>query len=254
VVLDTDEQEALTGRNALVTGGSGGIGAALARSLAARGVNVALSYRGEREAAERLAEEFRSAGLQACAIQSDLSAAEAPAALVTAAEAELGSIDILVANAGVGVSRPWQQVDPGLWDETLTVNLSATFQLTQLTLGAMVSRGFGRVLYVSSIAAFTGGRVVGPHYAASKAGLHGLVYHLAPEVAPYGVTVNAIAPALIDGTRIIPAELDRTTLAKSIPVGRMGSTGEVAAMAMAMLQSPYLTNKVIAFDGGLAPL
>jgi 3-oxoacyl-[acyl-carrier protein] reductase len=114
----------------------------------------------------------------------------------------------------------------------------------------MCERGWGRVVFVSSVAGFTGG-IVGPHYAASKAGLHGLTHHLAARVAEAGVTVNAIAPALIESTDMLPG--DPGFLASRIPVGRLGRPDEVAALAVTMLGNGYLTDKVITLDGGLHP-
>jgi 3-oxoacyl-[acyl-carrier protein] reductase len=125
--------------------------------------------------------------------------------------------------------------------------------MVQAALPAMVDRGFGRVLLVSSVAALNGG-VVGPHYAASKAGLHGLMHHLAPRVAGAGVTVNTLAPALITGTRILPVDPhDPDAMPLPVPVGRLGTVAEVAAMGLAVLANGYLTNKVITLDGGLVP-
>jgi 3-oxoacyl-[acyl-carrier protein] reductase len=114
----------------------------------------------------------------------------------------------------------------------------------------MVERGWGRILFVSSVAAFTGG-LVGPHYAASKAGLHGLTHHLAPRVAEAGVTVNAIAPALIENTDMLPG--DPGYLAAKIPVGRLGRPAEVADLALAILRNAYITSKVLSLDGGMHP-
>ena len=133
----------------------------------------------------------------------------------------------------------------------MAVNLTAPFVLAQRLLPGMVGRGFGRVLFVSSVAALNGG-VVGAHYAASKAGLHGLTHHLAPRVAAHGVTVNAIAPALIGQTRMLPTTPDGG-IPLPIPVARIGTPDEVAEMAIAMLDNGYLTNKVITVDGGLLP-
>jgi 3-oxoacyl-[acyl-carrier protein] reductase len=133
------------------------------------------------------------------------------------------------------------------------VNLRAPWLLTRAALPGMLERGFGRILYVSSVAALNGG-VIGPHYASSKAGLHGLMHHVAPRVAGRGVTVNTIAPALIGGTRILPADPDDPdALPMPIPVGRLGTTGEVADLALAVLRNGYLTDKVLTLDGGLLP-
>jgi 3-oxoacyl-[acyl-carrier protein] reductase len=114
----------------------------------------------------------------------------------------------------------------------------------------MAARGFGRILFVSSVAAFTGG-VVGPHYAASKAGLHGLTHWLASRLAGDGVTVNAVAPALIEATGMLPGATEE--LRARIPVGRLGTPDEVADLALAVLRNGYLTNQVFTLDGGIYP-
>src|ERR671934_1012 len=129
----------------------------------------------------------------------------------------------------------------------LAANLRAPFLLAQRTLPGMRARGFGRVLFVSSVAAFTGG-IVGPHYAASKAGLHGLTHFLATRVAGEGVTVNTIAPALITETGMLPGNPEE--LQNRVPVGRLGRPEEVADLALAILRNPYLTNQVLSLDGG----
>jgi len=229
----------LSGRTALVTGGSGGIGAELARQLAAAGVAVAVHYRDTAPAFDG-----------ALAVQADLADAAAPDALIDQVEAEVGPIDILAANAGAGAQASWLEVDADAFDRLYAVNLRAPFLLARRVLPGMIERGFGRVLFTSSIAALTGG-VVGPHYAATKAGLHGLTHHLAARVVRDGVTVNAIAPALIADTRMLPG--DPQELAARVPVGRLGTPAEVADLALAILRNGYLTSKVIALDGGIYP-
>ena len=136
------------------------------------------------------------------------------------------------------------------FDEMLAVNLRAPFLLARRTAPGMRDRGWGRILFVSSIAGLTGG-IVGPHYAASKAGLHGVTHHLAPRLAAHGVTVNAIAPALITQTGMLPGEPEE--LKQRIPVGRLGTPEEVADLALAVLRNGYLTNQVLGLDGGLHP-
>ena len=175
---------------------------------------------------------------------------DAPAELVDTAIRELGQVDLLIANAGYAEVSGWQKIDLTSWNRTLAVNLTAPFLLAQRVLPGMVERRFGRLLFVSSVAAFSGG-VVGAHYAASKAGLHGLMYHLAPRVAADGVTVNCLAPALVGETKMFPADLETGTPPVPIPVGRIGRPDEMADMAMTMLRNGYLTNKVITVDGGL---
>jgi 3-oxoacyl-[acyl-carrier protein] reductase len=240
----------LTRRVALVTGASGGIGQAIARGLAAEGAAVALGYGSHAEPAEKLAEELVAGGGLAVAIGVDLSRADAPDELVDAVESELGAVEVLVAAAGLGRRQELEEVSLDDFDEMLAVNLRAPFRLAQRTVPGMRERGFGRVLFFSSVAAFTGG-VVGPHYAASKAGLHGLTHFLASRLASSGVTVNALAPALITETRMLPG--DPEELRARVPVGRLGKPDEVADLALAILRNPYMTNQVVGLDGGIYP-
>lgn len=245
--LDLDR---LDGRIALVTGGSGGIGRALVRRLAAEGAGVAVGYGGRAEAAQQLVAEIVADGAQAIAVGADLRLPTASGTLIKAVEAALGPIDVLVSNAGLGRTQPWEEVGSEDFDEVIAVNLRAPFLLAQRVLPGMRERRFGRILFMSSVAAFTGG-IVGPHYAASKAGLHGLTHFLAGQLAPFGVTVNALAPALIAETGMLPGDPDQ--LRQQIPVKRLGRPDEVADLALAVLRNPYLTNQVLSLDGGLHP-
>ena len=243
---------ALAGHIALLTGASGGIGKAIGRRLADEGLDVCLSYGRHGDDAEAVAEYARALGRRAITVAADLSDPSAPEAVVGKAERELGHVDVLVANAGAADIKGWQDIDLASWNATLAVNLTAPFLLGQRVLPGMVERRFGRILFISSVAAFTGG-VVGAHYAASKAGLHGLMHHLAPRVAADGVTVNCLAPALVGETKMFPADLETGTPPIPIPVGRIGRPDEMADMAITMLRTGYLTNKVITVDGGLLP-
>jgi 3-oxoacyl-[acyl-carrier protein] reductase len=240
----------LDGRVVLVTGGSGGIGAVLCRRLAAEGMAVAVHYRDRVELAEAIAAEIEEAGGRAVAVPADLLVPRGPELLVDQVEERLGPVDALVANHGLAHRGTFDEIDGGAWDETMAINLRAPYLLARRVLPGMIERAWGRILFTSSVAAFTGG-IVGPHYAASKAGLHGLTHHLAARVAEAGVTVNAIAPALIEHTDMLPG--DPGFLARAIPVGRLGQPEEVADMAVAMLRNAYLTSKVISLDGGMHP-
>jgi 3-oxoacyl-[acyl-carrier protein] reductase len=243
----------LRGRVVLLTGASGGIGSALARRLAAEGARLVLAYGSDEQGASRLAEALRAGGAEAVIAGGDLAAPDAPARLVRAAENALGPADVLVNNAGYSRQRAWPDVDLETWDRTHAVNLRAPFLLTQLVLPGMFERTFGRILYLSSVAAYTGG-VVGPHYASSKAGLHGLVHYFAGRSAGHGVTVNAIAPALIAETGMLPRRADDASATPlPIPVGRFGTPEEVADLALAVLRNGYLTSQVILLDGGIHP-
>jgi len=241
---------AFGGRVALVTGASGGIGRRIAERLAAEGAAVALAYGENADPAQDLASEIAGAGGRAIAIGADLRDAADTESLADMAGQALGPIDILVANAGTGRRTEWQEIDAAAFDELIAVNLRAPFLLARRVLPGMRERGFGRILFTSSVAAFTGGSV-GAHYAASKAGLHGITHHLATRVAADGVTVNAIAPALIEDTGLLPG--DPGELAKRVPVGRLGRPEEVADLALAMLANGYLTNQVVLLDGGMHP-
>jgi 3-oxoacyl-[acyl-carrier protein] reductase len=237
----------LAGRVALVTGASGGIGAAVAERLAAAGARVALHYGSNAERAEELRRRLEG---DTIVVGADLADPAAPERLVAAVERELGPIEVLVANAGLAPQRSWDEVDLELWEATMAVNLRAPFFLAQRAIPAMRERRFGRILFTSSVAAFVGG-IVGPHYAASKAGLHGVVHLLASQLAGDGITVNAVAPALIEETAMLPGE--PAELARHVPVGRLGKPAEVADLMLAILENGYMTNQIVGLDGGLYP-
>jgi 3-oxoacyl-[acyl-carrier protein] reductase len=240
----------LAGRVALITGASGGIGQALARQMAAEGAYVALGYGTSAGPAQDLAAEIIATGGRAVSVGADLRNPEAPAGLISVTEDQLGPVDILVSNAGLGRRQSLEEISSTDFDDMVAVNLRAPFLLAQAAVPGMRERGFGRILFISSVAAFTGG-MVGPHYAASKAGLHGLTHFLAVRLAGYGITVNALAPALITGTAMLPG--DPEELRAQIPAGRLGRPDEVAALAVAILTNSYLTNQVISLDGGMHP-
>jgi 3-oxoacyl-[acyl-carrier protein] reductase len=238
------------GRVALVTGGSGGIGAELSARLAAAGAAVAVHYAGNRDAAERVAAGIVEGGGRAATFAADLGYPEASDRLIDVVEGDLGAVDVLAANAGLSRQGSYEDVDAAAFDETIAVNLRAPYLLARRVLPGMRERRFGRILFTSSVAALTGG-IVGPHYASSKAGLHGLTHFLASRVARHGVTVNAIAPALIEETAMLPG--DPGELSERVPVGRLGTPREVADLALAMLRNGYVTNQVVSVDGGVHP-
>jgi 3-oxoacyl-[acyl-carrier protein] reductase len=236
----------MEGRVALVTGASGGIGHAIARRLGAEGATLALHYGRNEAAARDLADRLPRAGV----FGADMLLKKSPDELVDRVESELGPVDVLVANHGVARRGDIEDVDADSFDNTVAVNLRAPFLLARRVLPGMRERGFGRILFVSSVASFTGG-IVGPHYAASKAGLNALTHFIASRVAGDGITVNGIAPALIENTDMLPG--DSGELSSRIPVGRLGRPEEVAELAMAILSNGYVTNQVVSIDGGMYP-
>lgn len=242
-------EQAFAGRQALVTGASGGIGAAICRTLAARGAALAAAYGRHAEAAEELCRELAAWGAPAAAFAADMEDRQAPAQLVDRVSEAMGPVDLLVACHGRGRAAEWDRLEAADFDRTLAINLRAPFLLAQAALGGMCERGFGRVLFISSTAALRGGTLA-PDYAASKAGLHGLAYFLASRVAAEGVTVNVLAPGFVE-TAMLPG--DPRELGARVPVGRVGRPAEVADMASAILANGYVTSHVFSIDGGMHP-
>jgi 3-oxoacyl-[acyl-carrier protein] reductase len=236
----------IKGRVALVTGGSRGIGRAIALALARAGADVAVNFRSREAEAGETAFEIIELGRRAITVQADVSKSEEIDRLLTAVEAQLGGVEILVNNAGIAKPQRIEEITERDFDELIAVNLKSCFLLTQAVLPGMRSRGWGRIINVSSIAAQLGG-TVGPHYAASKAGMLGLTHSLAPLVAREGVTVNAIAPALIETEMVAMNPRARSDL---IPIGRFGTADEVASVAVLLAQNGFITGQTINVNGG----
>lgn len=236
----------LHARVALVTGASRGIGRAIALALAAAGVKVAVNYRTSVARANDVVEHIAAAGGTAVALQADVSDPKAAEQLLVQAQEQLGAVGIVVNNAGVNTGKPLDQLGPSDWDAAIRTNLGSAFYVTQAVLPGMRARKWGRIIMVSSIAAQTGG-VIGPHYAASKAGLIGLTHSYASLLAREGITCNAIAPALIDTDMIRGNAAITPSL---IPVGRFGVPDEVASVAVLLASNGYMTGQTINVNGG----
>jgi 3-oxoacyl-[acyl-carrier protein] reductase len=238
--------ESLHGKTALITGGSRGIGRAAALALARVGAGVAVNYKTRAADAEAVCAEVASRGGRAVAVQADVSVGDQVAEMVRQVESRLGQIAVLVNNAGITRPQPLDQIAEQDWDEVLAVNLKSVFLVTQAVLPGMRAAKWGRIINLSSVAAQTGG-VIGPHYAASKAGVHGLTHSYAALLAKEGITVNAIAPALIDTEMIRNNPRARLDL---IPVGRFGTADEVAQVVRMLATNGYITGQTINVNGG----
>jgi len=237
----------LQGKVALVTGGSRGIGRAVALALAREGLDVAINYREREKEALAVSAEIEALDRRSSAFRADVSQSGEVEALVTAVEQQLGPIDVLVNNAGIARSQQIDDVTERDWDEILSVNLKSVFLVTRRVLPGMRSRGFGRIINMSSVAAHIGG-VVGPHYAASKAGILGFTRWLARWHAKEGITANSIAPALVETEMVTGLPGASRSL---IPVGRFGHVDEVAAIAVMLVRDGYVNGQTINADGGL---
>jgi 3-oxoacyl-[acyl-carrier protein] reductase len=239
----------INGRIVLVTGGSRGIGRAIAIRLAKAGTDVAVNYLSHEKEAQEVCEIITAHGCRAVAIQADVSVAAAVSRMIKTVEERLGTPSILVNNAGIAKSRRLDEIDEVLWDETIAINLTSCFLVTQAILPGMRAQQWGRIINISSVAAHTGG-VVGPHYAASKAGVLGLTHSYASLLVKEGITVNAIAPALVITDMVNEAARAR---ASRIPVGRLGTVEEVADVALMLAGNGYITGQTINVNGWLYP-
>jgi 3-oxoacyl-[acyl-carrier protein] reductase len=238
--------KALKNRVALVTGGSRGIGAAVAIELARAGAYVAVNYRERADAANVVCGEITEMGRKAIAVRADVSVSADVRRMVAEVETYLGGIDILVNNAGIAHPRKLEEITEAEWDEVLSVNLKSVFLVTQAVVGRMRQRKWGRVINLSSVAAQTGG-AVGAHYAASKAGIIGLTHSCASSFIRDGITVNAIAPALIETEMVTSNPNANPDL---IPMGHFGSVNDIASVAVMLAMNDYMTGQTISVNGG----
>lgn len=240
----------LTGRTALITGATGGIGGAIARALHGRGAAVAISGT-RREALDALAADL---GGRVHVLPCNLAEKDDVEKLVPAAEAALGGLDILVNNAGITRDNIFMRLKDEDWDTVIAVDLTAAFRLTRAAVRSMMRKRFGRIISVSSVVGVTGNAGQG-NYAAAKAGLIGMTKSLAQEVASRGVTVNCIAPGFIETamTDALGDKQKESVLAR-VPAGRFGVVEDVAAAAvyLASGEASYVTGQTLHVNGGMA--
>ena len=237
----------LSTRVALVTGGSRGIGAAIAVTLAGLGAAVAVNYRERADDAEAVVAGIKAGGGRAMALAADVSQAAAVAVMVEQVAKTLGPVDILVNNAGIAIPRGVDDLSEDDFDRTIMVNLKSAFLCTQAVLPSMRARQWGRIVNISSGAA-RGAGGIGPHYNASKAGMEGLTRGYAARLVKEGITVNAVAPSLIE-TDMMSGQ---PGLVSRIPLGRFGTADEVAKAVMLLVDNAYMTGQTIALSGGMA--
>jgi len=238
---------ALKGRVALVTGGSRGIGRAIAVSLADAGAAVAVNYLEKATEATQVADTIRGRGGKAMTVGADVSRSAAVTGMVAAVERELGPVDVLVNNAGLGLVRTVDDLTEEDFDRTIAVNLKSVFLCTQAVIPGMRTRKWGRIVNISSGAA-RGAGGVGPHYNASKAGMEGMTRGYAARLVKDGITVNAVAPSLIQ-TDMVGAV---ASSAARIPLGRFGTPEECAQVVMMLVGNEYMTGQTVALSGGLS--
>lgn len=236
----------MKGRVAIVTGSSRGIGRAIALAFAKEGADIVVNYRTRDAEAQEVAAAIIAIGRKCVCIQADVSRAEEVQRLVDESARLLGPADILVNNAGIIRVQPIEEITERDWDQVMAANLKSAFLMTQTVLPHMRAQKWGRIINLSSVAAQLGG-VVGPHYAASKSGMHGLTHYYARNLAKEGITVNAIAPALIV-TEMVTSNLNAKP--DLIPVGRFGEIEEVADVAVMIARNAYMTGQTINVNGG----
>ena len=236
----------LKDRVALVTGGSRGIGRAVALALAQAGADVAVNYRSRDAEAETAVAAIRAAGRRALAAGADVSDGASVGQMLQRIEAELGVVDVLVNNAGIAIIRGLDDLTEAEFDQTLAVNLKSAFLCTRAVLPGMRARGWGRIVNISSGAA-RGAGGIGVHYNASKAGMEGLTRGYAARLVKESITVNAVAPSLID-TEMMNARRDQYVA--RIPMGRMGTADEVAQAVLMVIGNDYMTGQTVQLNGG----
>ena len=247
----TQTQKRLSGKVAVVTGSSRGIGRAIAKALAAEGASMAVHYCRGREQADSLASEFERGGNRVGVFQADVSRAEECHRLLDQVARQLGPVEILVNNAGINRDRSVRKMSAAEWDEVLATNLSSVFYCTKAVLEPMIARGWGRIINIASIIGQTGafGQA---NYAAAKAGVIAFTKSVAQELAKHGVTVNAICPGFVDTDMMATMpQAAKDAVRSRIPLGRFGDADEVARLVRFLCcEADWITGAQLNINGG----
>lgn len=238
----------LTARVALVTGGSRGIGRAVAVALGQAGAAVAVNYVARGEQAQAVVEQITAGGGRAIAVKADVSDAASVQHMMQSISGRFGPVDILVNNAGIAIPRGVDDLTEEEFDRTIAVNLKSAFLCIRAVLPHMRAQRWGRIINISSGAA-RGAGGVGVHYNASKAGMEGLTRGYAARLVKDGITVNAVAPSLVE-TDMLTGWADEA--AKRIPMGRLGAPDEIAQAVLLVLGNAYMTGQTVILNGGMS--
>lgn len=245
----------LSGKVAVITGASKGIGAGMATVFAAHGARVVVNYSASRRDAATVVDQIRAEGGEAIAVQADVSSRREVEALMQTAQTAFGAIDILVNNAGLAMDMPWQEMTDAAWSRVLAVNLTGTFLCSQTAARVMMKQQSGKIINVSAATAIRG-RKNGVNYCAAKAGVIAFTKALALELAPY-VHVNCLLPGFTETDEVIARfqlddPLKKADVLRNIPMGRMASVQDIAraALFLASTQSDYMTGQLLCMNGG----
>lgn len=251
-VIDSQENvKPLEGKVAIVTGGSRGIGAEIARELAKNGAKVAINYQSNVDSANKIVDEIEKLGGVSAAIQCDVANSEDATRLIEETIEHFGKVDILVNNAGITRDRTFRRMSAEEWNEVIDVNLNSIFHTTNAAINHMLEQKFGRIINISSIIGQAGG-FGQTNYSASKAGMLGFTKSLALETARNGITVNAVCPGFI-ATEMVAAMPENVleNMISKIPMQRLGQTEEIAEAVLYLTQAKYVTGQAINVNGGL---
>jgi len=238
----------LSGKSAIVTGASRGIGKGIAIALAKEGVNVVVNYFKDRDKADATVAEIKKMGCSAIAIKADVSKSQEVERMVEQILNKFQTIDILINNAGIGAKETISQVSEEEWERVIDINLKGVFNCCKAIVNHMISRKQGKIVNISSIVGLRGTGSIA--YVASKSGVIGITMCLARELADFGITVNAVAPGLVSTDMLELTEEQRKNIKKEVPIGWIGKPEHIAESVVFLLKNDYITGQVINVSGG----